>query len=67
MGFPSWAHAGGKEGVEWAAGWEKGQAEGESEGVDLGLRSKREKGSVFSLFILFFFYFKAISKHFKNL
>ena len=29
MGFPSWARARGKEGIEWAVGWEKEQAERE--------------------------------------
>jgi len=67
MGFPSWARARGKEGIEWAVGWEKEEAKRESEGADLGLRAEREKGSIFSLLILFFFYVKAISKHFNNL
>ena len=64
MGFPSWSRAGGKEGVEWAAGWEKGQAEGESEGVDLGLWSKRERKGVFFPYL---FYFSFISKPFQNI
>ena len=66
MGFPSWARTGGKEGVEWAAEWEKDQAERECEGADLGLRAERVRGSIFS-YLFYFFYFKAISKHFKNL